>query len=235
MTILQTALRRPRFLAAGCLLAGALALPGPLASRAAAADSEARDFAVKIDGKPSGTYTLTITRQDDGATTVTAQADVKFTVLGFVKAYTYAYQGTEVWKDGRLLRLESTCNDDGKQHAVSAVAEGGATKVKADGREHTTRPDVWTTSYWHLADVKFRNQSVPLLEASDGKDIPGMLQYAGILQLPVSGHAEDCVHYHVGGDKIHADLWYDKQERLVRQKTVEGGHETLLELVRIRK
>ena len=123
---------------------------------------------------------------------VTGQADVKHKI-GFVRSSTrYKYQGTEAWKDGRLLRLESTCNDDGKQHAVSATAEPEATRVKADGHERTTRPDVWTTSYWHLADAKFRNQSVPLLDADTGKDITGTLQYIGTQQLNVTGQAENC-------------------------------------------
>jgi len=220
------------FTASSLLLAG-LALLGPELSRAAAADNEVREFNIKIDAKPAGSYTLSINRQDDGVTMVTGQADVKHRVL--VVTYKYTYQGAEAWKDGRLLRLESTCNDDGKQHAVSVTAEPDATRVKADGHERTTRPDVWTTSYWHLADAKFRNQTVPLLDCDTGKDIVGTLQYIGTQQLNVSGQAENCAHYRVKGEQIQADLWYDSKECLVREESMEDGHRTLLELVRIRK
>jgi hypothetical protein len=202
-------------------------------TRAIAADSERRDFNILVDGKRAGAYHLTIAHADDGTHTVTAQAHVRVSYL--VYTYTYSYQGTEVWKDGRLTRLTSSTDDDGKRFQVGAVADGTRLRVKVNGQEHTTRPDVWTTTYWRLPDAKFRNHAVPLLDADTGRDINATLQCVGDEAIRVGAQALPCVHYRVTGDGLEVDAWYDAQEHLVRQESVEDGHRTVLDLAGIRR
>ena len=211
-----------------------LAVPFLLAcphAAAAAAEVETRTFHVKIDGKPAGNYQMTI-RHDNGTYTVTGEANVRLSYL--IYRYTYTYAGTEVWKDGRLQRLDSNTNDDGKRFAVTAVADGDLVRVHANGTEHRSRPDVWTTTYWRLADAKLRNQAVTLLDADTGRDIRATLRYVGTQALTVAGQVQNCVHYSLAGG-VKVELWYDDQERLVRQDSIEDGHRTMLELVRIAK
>ena len=86
-----------------------------------------------------------------------------------------------------------------------------------------------------MADAKFRNRGVPLLDADTGKEIAANLQHVGTSQINVNGSAQNCAHYRVTGRGVQADLWYDSQERLVRQESIEDGHKTLLELSRIRR
>ena len=64
---------------------------------ARAAETEVRQFNVSVDGKPSGQYTMTFTKQDNGTLHITCDAHVKVKVLG-VTAYHYDYMGKEVWK-----------------------------------------------------------------------------------------------------------------------------------------
>src|SRR5438094_63787 len=80
---------------------------------ARAADNEGRSYNVTVDGKDSGNYTIKFVK-DKGDVTIGCIAQVKVKV-GFITAYHYDYTGTEVWKDGRLVTLNSTCNDDGKK------------------------------------------------------------------------------------------------------------------------
>jgi hypothetical protein len=217
--------------AAAVGLVGLLALT-PEWSRAGAAEGETRDFTVLVDGKHAGQYHLFIGRQDDGAFVINGQANVSLRYL--VHHYTYVYNGTEAWKDGRLYSLKSTCNDDGKRYQVTATADGNTLRVQVNGHERTTRPDVWVTSYWHLPDARFRNAAVPLLDADSGKDISGRLQYIGTSQVTVGGQVQNCAHYRVTEGTTPVDLWYDSQERLVRRDYVEDGHRTILELTAVR-
>jgi YD repeat-containing protein len=210
-------------------LAAALWLPG----FAAAADTEARDFAVSVDNKPAGEYHMTITRQDDGSVTMTAQADIHFTAY-LIKKYSYTFRDTEVWKGGRCLRLDSTCNDDGTNYTVSAVADGATLRVRVNGQERITRGEVWLTTYWCLPIMDQRNRAVPLLDADTGRDITATLQYVGPAKVNVGGTAVDVAHWRLSGG-VQVELYYDGQERLVRQEFVENGYRTVLELSRIRK
>jgi hypothetical protein len=45
----------------------------------------------------------------------------------------------------------------------------------------------------------------------------------------VAGQEISCTHYCVNKDVPH-DLWYDAQERLVRDEWVSSGHRTVLEM-----
>ena len=65
-----------------------------------------------------------------------------------------------------------------------------------------------------------------------GAALRGRLQRLGEDPVPVAGKRRTCVHYRVGGD-VQVDLWYDADRRLVRQESVDEGHDTVLELMRI--
>src|SRR6516225_3264786 len=105
-----------------------LAAVGPSAR---AGETEIRDYFVLVDGQHAGKANMTIQQQDDGTTTVSCETDVRVTVA-LVKKYRYIYRGREVWKDGRLQRLDSECNDDGKRFKVAAIADGDRLAVWAN-------------------------------------------------------------------------------------------------------
>jgi hypothetical protein len=199
----------------------------------AANDSEVRDFTTFIDGKQAGDYQMTITSQDDGSVTMTGRANIDIRVL-VVGRYRYTYNGTEIWKDWRLVRFESSCNDNGKEFQVSAAPDAEGLRVKANGREHVARADAWPTTYWRLPDRKLRNQALALLEADTGKDLEGTLEYVGLEQVSIAGQMVRCAHYRLTGG-VHQDLWYDGTERLVRQEWVEDGRKVLLQLSALRR
>src|SRR5581483_10819714 len=93
------------------------------------------------------------------------------------------------------------------------------------------RPDVWTTSYWKLADARFHNKTVPILDADSGKESTAQLQYVGTEQINIGSQPENCYHFRVVGSGNPIDLWYDRYHRLVRQDFVEQGHRTIIQLV----
>ena len=144
-----------------CVLAAVLG-----SAPATAGETEVREFRIVIDGKPAGDYRLSVTRQEDGTLVQSGQADVRLRVL--VKTYSYTYRGTETWKNGRLVKLDSTCNDDGKAFAVSAQAADGKLKVRVNGVERTLPGDAWTTSYWQLPPPALRNRGLSILDADCG-------------------------------------------------------------------
>lgn len=199
------------------------------AAPAVAAERETRTFQITIDNKPAGQYVMTIARQDDGTEIMTAQADVRVSYL--VYTYKYTLRATETWKDGRLFALESTSNDDGKKFVVSAAADAEGLRVRVNGQEGRARPDVWLTTYWRLPDARYRNAAVPLLDADTGKEMSARLQYVGIVALSIGGGVQNCAHYRLSGGAQN-DLWFDSNERLVRNAFVEDGHRTVIELTR---
>ncbi len=207
-----------------------LALAGISLGRAA--DIETRDFNVLVDGKPTGEAHITIHTQADGSTVVTSDTDILVKLL--IGHYRYAFRGREVWKDGRLVRLDSTCNDDGKLYVLAASAEGDRFRLKVNNQEKFVRGDVWLTSYWAEPTGRL-NQEVALLDADTGRELASRVQQIGVEQRTIAGQNVNVTRYRATGKHGNTDLWYDGNNRLVRQEWTEDNHRMVLELIRLRR
>jgi Family of unknown function (DUF6134) len=223
---------------AGCpavlvYLAGLLALfASPRALRAD--DSETREFSVFIDGKDAGTSRITILQKDDGTTYLTGNVDVKFRHLVVVD-FNIKIESQEWWKNGRLIGMKTTGNENGKKTEVTVADDNGRLRMRVNGKEAQLRPDVWTTSYWKLADARFHNKQIPIVEIDTGKEFTCELKYIGKERLTVGKELLDCYRFLVAAAPGPVDLWFDKYHRLVRQEFTESGHKTIVQLVNVRR
>jgi hypothetical protein len=195
--------------------------------------TEVRDFQIFVDGKPAGHCRMTIVQAPDGAQKLGCEVDVHL-VSFLVPHYEYPLRGSETWRNQRLESLITTCNDNGKRYNVAARSAGTIVRVNANGREQAARPDVWTTTYWRLPDAALRNRPLALLDVDTGRIVSVRLAYLGTQTLSIGGQPRSCSHYRMEGIAT-GDLWYDEQERLVRQDTVdEEKHRVTLELTVLR-
>jgi hypothetical protein len=203
------------------------------ANGAKASDVETREYKVLVDGKRAGDAQMTIHRADDG--TLSMHCDTEITVkVGPFKVYSYKYRGRETWKDGKLQRFQSTCNDDGKHFDVQAESQADGLHVSVNNVERTINANVWLTSYWQEPDKKKYETSVPLLDADCGRDLEARIHLVSVEQRSASGKTEEIKHLELIGH-VHVDLWYDGSGRLIRQEWMEEGHRTRLELKNIRR
>jgi hypothetical protein len=128
--------------------------------------------------KPVETYTYTIRHETLGVigthvaqfrrngeeTLVHVRIDLDVR-LAFVRLYRFESHGREVWRDGRLIDLETVTNDDGRMIKVSAraagdvlVIDGPAGRMVSDGGVNTT--NLWNASQLmvsHLVEPTSRN------------------------------------------------------------------------------
>ncbi len=210
------------------LLVAAAALQALGQAQATAADTETRTFSVNVDGKKAGDYQMVIQRQDDGTVVFSARSDVRVTLLA-IPVYTYSYLGREIWKNGALLSFQSSGKEKGKEFAVSATLDGTTMKVVANGQEGRAPADVWMTSCWQLPLPRYRNAEVQLLGCDTGVVTRSRCEYVGAEQVKVLGQDQNCTHYRVMKDALH-DIWYDAQERLVRDEWTSNGHKSVVEM-----
>jgi hypothetical protein len=201
-------------------------LPLPANEAPTGRSAETREFEVSVDGKRAGQYRMEITRPDHRTLVMTGQAAVKVRYL--IYTYSYRYQGTETYRDGRLVSLKSTSNDNGSRFAVSARADGDRLLITINGKDHFRPGDVWTTSFWQLAAGT--GHAITLLEPDTGKMMQGRARYLEKVKLHAAGREMECRHFRVSGTPSPVDLWYDEEGRLVRQDYLDDGHRTVLEL-----
>jgi len=201
---------------------------------ARANDTEFRDFSVTVDGKPSGYAQYTISRQADGSFNVSTQAAVRTQV--FLGKYEFTAQTTETWKEGRLVTLNASTNDNGKKIEVRASAMGPSLRVQVNNQaDRPARADAWTNSFWKLADAKYHNKEIPVLEEDTGKEFTGQLLYIGTENLTIANQKQDCYHFRLTGGANPVDLWFDRFHLLAKQDFVESGHRTIVTLTNIRR
>src|SRR5437868_5496538 len=105
-----------------------------ISSSALAAHTEVRKFDARIDNKAAGSYTMTIIEGKEGKAAMTGVAEIS--VRLYLIKYTYHYEGTELWKGGRLQELKSETNDDGKQYVVQVQPDKDGLVVTSNGKEH---------------------------------------------------------------------------------------------------
>lgn len=215
-------------------------------------DSQTREFRVSVDGKERGKCTMRIDRREDGADQLRVDSQLRFNYA--VYQFRYSSSSVEVWNDGRLIELDCSSDYNGARYAVKALSETKGLRVSVNGRFARADADTWVTSYWHIPErlarlaegtdegviradgtdqfAKPKPQIIPLLDTDQGRILRGELLYVGEDPVVVAGKRQPARHYRVTGD-VRADLWYDSSLRLVRQESVDQGHATTLELVRI--
>jgi hypothetical protein len=238
-----------------CWLALAVSAVLPTTARAAeprVLERETREFKVSVDGKGRGKCTIEITHRDDGTDRMHIDASLNFNYV--VYEYRYSSVGTEIWKDGRLLQLENAANYNGTKYVVKAISKNDKLFVTVNDKTSPCEPDVWVTSYWRLPDRlvqlaavaekgvipaggrrRAREEgtvSVPLLDSDKGQTLKGEVKRIGEESITVAGRKTPCTHYRISGD-VQVNVWYDGDQRLVRQETVESGHKTVMELTRL--
>lgn len=193
-----------------------------------AAEPEVREYRITVDGKPVGTYRLEVRPRGADQTEVVAEANVS--ARWFLKTYTYRYRGTEIWAGDRLVELKSSSDDNGRRYTVVAAEDTQRTQVTANGVSRSAPRGMWTTSHWRLPPGKKAGE-VTRLDVDTGRIVPGKLELIGPASLTIGGRPVATTRYRITG-MAPAELWFDENERLVRQETMEDGHRTILELTR---
>jgi hypothetical protein len=209
-----------------CLLA--LVLTAGLGSRAeaqAVLSEEVRTFDILVKDKPAGKNTMRISELDDGTTRITTDVQVR------VFVYRYEFAGYEIWRGNRLIATQNHATDGGKKYDARAQCDAGGFRIEANGRARGTALIDMTTNYWRPPELR-QDGKIALMNADRGN-----IQTAKVERLPpevlVFGTQQvNCSHYRLSGD-VQAEMWFDGQNRIVRQKGIEDGYPTELRLTHV--
>ncbi len=193
------------------------------------ASTETREYTVLVNGKECGHSTIVIVDSDDGKTYMKGTVTVK--VPGIVFPYSFTNETQEWWLKDRLTNLSAVSTENGKKTEVSAKAEVDRVLVAVNGQTRAVTWEIWTASFWKLADRRFHNKEVAILEPDTGKDMVGKLEYVGKENLKVGTQTEECFRFRVTGVPSPTDLWFDRHHRLVRQEFTESGQRMIVQLM----
>ncbi|MFQ5958630.1 MAG: DUF6134 family protein [Alphaproteobacteria bacterium] len=178
-------------------------------------DGTALEYQVLRRGKEIGRHRVWFRYLDDRLQIETrVRVAVKF---AFITVFRFELDGYETWRDGRLIAMRSTTNDNGERHAVRAVANGTTIDVEADGRKWSAPATSVPSSLWHRDMVN----GSPLLSVKLGKPLEVDIEEVGRETVSARGGEVSATHYVVSGD-IDRDLWYDDDGFLVHLRLGRG-------------
>ena len=159
-------------------------------------------FEVLRDGSPIGHHKVNFEQVGEE---LHVDVDIQLEVnLAFITLYRYEHQAKEVWRDGRLVSLESTTNDDGDRFEVSAeLTSEGLVVEGAEGR-FIAPSDIIPTTYWRPETVE---QNV-LLDTQYGRLLSVSATPKGTDLLDRASEQLPAKRFALDGD-LELDLWYD--------------------------
>lgn len=171
------------------------------------ATAETLLFDITRDGQPFGRHIITIL-SNGVQTDVENAADAKV-AWGPVTVFRYAYNSREVWENGRLRRMSTWTNDDGKEISITAEATKDGLKVVGPDGQSLLPNTVLPTSFW---TIEVARNSV-LLDTQTGQLAKVTSQFEG-----VEGEAGGKLYrYRLSGD-INTELWYDVRGLLAKAR-----------------
>lgn len=179
----------------------------------AQAANKTLSYTVQRDGKNIGTHTYNISDRGD-ETLVEVTTDIKVKVL-FVTAYKFIHASKEVWKNGQLVSLSSTTDDDGTAKELNAAAAGSKftldSKVKgAERRQHADGPLI-PASLWKR-DIVTQSR---VLNTLDGTVMKIDVEDMGQDTVQAGGADVQAHHYSITGE-LTRELWFNAAGDLVR-------------------
>lgn len=153
-----------------------------------AAAGQGADFVVLRAGTPIGFHRVEVEPSGDGVKVhVSIALDVTF---GPITLYRYRHDSREVWRDNRLIRLESRTDDDGDTMTLSVRSAPEGLLVEGAKGVFTAPADTVPTSYWTPALTTDRplldSQLGRLLEVARVPIAPGRWRLEGELNLEIA-------------------------------------------------
>lgn len=191
--------------AALCVAVAASIFGTTLNTAKAEADHEIHDalnFKVLRDGAPIGHHSIAFNQVGDELhVDVAIDLEVNF---AFITLFRYEHRAKEVWRDGRLVSLESRTDDDGDLYTVSAKSTDGGLMVEGVDGRFLAPAGILPTTYWRPETVE---QDV-LLDTQRGRLLTVSATPKGTEVIEAARGQLPAKRFALDGD-LEADLWYD--------------------------
>lgn len=158
-------------------------------------------FAVYRGDAPFGSHRIAFETRDEELH-VTVEIDLAVRAA-FLTLFRYTHRNREVWRDGRLVRLDTETDDDGRRHWVRARAEADGLRVESTAGTITVPPDIVPTSYWHPATV----EQTRMLDTQHGRIVEVSIDRMGSDPVLAGYRALPATRFRMSGD-LDLDLWY---------------------------
>lgn len=161
-------------------------------------------FTLLRNDSPLGSYDLRFETREDGLHVATrVRVDYR---LAFITLYRFEQDRNELWRDGRLISLETRTNDNGDRYALTAWATADGVQVAGRDFDGLAPADIMPTGFWDIRTV----QRTLLMNSETGELMDVSVTRIGEETVTAWGRPVSATHFRVEGD-TEKDLWYDEK------------------------
>lgn len=175
---------------------------GAVGASVQAAPAQNLVFRVMRKGDDIGRHSLTFAG-DAAQLQVDIAVDIRVG-LGLITLYRYGLRATERWRNGVLMEVTGTTNDDGAKDFVNARRVNDVLSVEGSGGKSYNAPAASiAASHWNRAEL-----AAPMVNIQDGALLDFRVTPKGAKQVTARGRQVTADHFVLEG-KEHLEIWYD--------------------------
>ena len=161
------------------------------------------DFFVSRNGKEFGFHKIVFNKKNNNDLIVKIKIELEVK-LGFVKLFSYKHSNTETWRNGKLFKINTVTNDNGKNFFINGKSTKESFIINTQDGTKVLPLDVIPTSYWNFSNIKNKNW----LDTQRGILVDLKIDYYGSESIEdFYGKKILAERYDISND-LNLSLWY---------------------------
>ena len=170
-------------------------------------------FDIYRNDKHIGTHIFSFEKSGDG---LSVKSEIKFSIkkLGIV-LYKYYAEGTEVYKDEKMIKFNSKTDQNGKNKYVNIILENDEYIVDGSSYKGKAPVDFLIGTWWNHDIVEAKAQ----ISAVSGRIIKQKVKFLGKETIKFGEKSYNALHFNFSSTdkkldkkkKLNTDIWYDEK------------------------
>ena len=150
----------------------------------------------------------------NGELAVESEINFKIKKFGIV-LYKYHVKGTEIYKDGKLVKFNSKTNQNGKVKYVNMELDNEEYNIDGSSHQGKAPIDFMIGTWWNHSIVKASAQ----ISAVSGRIIKQKVTFLGKENIKIQDKIYNTLHFNFSSTdkklakdkKLNTDVWYDEK------------------------
>ena len=171
------------------------------------------EFDIYRNNKHIGKHIFSF-KKSDGLLAVESEINFEIKKIGIV-LYKYHVKGTEIYKDGQLIKFNSKTNQNGKKKYVNLILENEEYTI--DGSSYKGKVPVAYVlgTWWNHSIVKAEAQ----ISAVSGRIIKQKVTFVGKEIIKIGDKSHNTLHFNFSSTdkkltkdkRLNTEVWYDEE------------------------
>ena len=171
------------------------------------------EFNIYRNNKYIGTHIFSFKKSGEE---IAVKSEIKFKIKKFgVVLYKYYAEGTEVYKDGQLIKFNSKTKQNGKNKYVNMIFKNNEYVVDGSSYKGTAPKEYLIGTWWNHSIISGKAQ----ISAVSGRIIKQKVKFLGKETIKFGEKSYDTLHYNFSSTdkkfdkdkKLNTDVWYDEK------------------------